>query len=405
MIVKSRMSRTIVGNTYLPNFTKSKSNSNSSSGHNRNTIGNSKCYTRNYSKSVTKILSPKSGAGAGLGNVKDQMLPGDPEQTSSMYKHLKHPKTVNIIGCPMTFGQPYVGTDFGPKLLRKAGLLKCLASIGWRVHDNGDLDFESVAKSTKMSKNNPKAKNSLIVGKGCEMVANAVIEAIDDGTFPLLIGGDHSIAAGSLAGLLKARPNTGVIWVDAHADLNIPELSDSGNMHGMPVGLLMKGMVKENCMVEGFEWLDSEEMKDVRLNPDSIVYIGLRDVDANERVILREKGIKSFTMFEVDKYGIGGIMEQTLDYLLEKDPDRPLHLSYDIDAVDAEIAQATGTPVRGGLTFREAHYVAEAVARSANLASAEIVELNPTLSNVDEANETVNLGLGLVTSLMGKSII
>ena len=242
----------------------------------------------------------------------------------------------------MTFGQPYVGTDFGPKLLRKAGLLKCLASIGWRVHDNGDLDFESVAKSTKMSKNNPKAKNSLIVGKGCEMVANAVIEAIDDGTFPLLIGGDHSIAAGSLAGLLKARPNTGVIWVDAHADLNIPELSDSGNMHGMPVGLLMKGMVKENCMVEGFEWLDSEEMKDVRLNPDSIVYIGLRDVDANERVILREKGIKSFTMFEVDKYGIGGVMEQTLDYLLEKDPDRPLHLSYDIDAVDAEIAQATG---------------------------------------------------------------
>ena len=150
----------------------------------------------------------------------------------------------------------------------------------------------------------------------------------------------------------------------AHADINTPEMSESGNMHGMPVGLLMNGVGGDPSKIPGFEWLGSEDMKDVRLDSSAIVYIGLRDVDTKEREVLREKGIKAFTMFDVDKYGIGGVMEQTLDFLLKDDKDRPIHLSYDIDAVDPILAPATGTAVRGGLTYREAHYVAEATARS-----------------------------------------
>ncbi len=182
--------------------------------------------------------------------------------------------------------------------------------------------------------------------------------------------------------------------------------SESGNMHGMPVGLLMNGISDTDpSTIPGFEWLGQPDMIHARLDPSSVVYIGLRDVDTAERHILREKRIKAFTMYDVDKYGIGTVMDMAIGHLLDQDPNRPLHLSYDIDAVDPIEAPATGTAVRGGLTYREAHFVAEAVARSGSLASAEIVELNPTLSDGDGSRETVELGLGLLTSLMGKSII
>jgi arginase len=305
---------------------------------------------------------------------------------------------------PFIFSQIYLPQDHGPKLLRQAGLLEHLASIGWRVHDSGDLEFMDHAQQEERATELLTAKNSQIVGRGCELVANAVMEAVKGNRFPLILGGDHSIGAGTLAGLMSVRPNTGIIWVDAHADINTPEISESGNMHGMPVGLMLKGLTNPSA-IPGFEWLGSPDMKHVRLNPDSIVYVGLRDVDPKERLVLRQNKIKTFTMYDIDKFGIGGVMEQTLDYLLCKDSDRPLHLSYDIDAVDPILAPATGTAVRGGLTYREAHYVAEAVVRSGNLASAEIVELNPTLSDGDGSSDTVELGLGLVTSMMGKSII
>eukprot|EP00557_Chaetoceros_sp_GSL56_P007262 CAMPEP_0176489794 /NCGR_PEP_ID=MMETSP0200_2-20121128/7501_1 /TAXON_ID=947934 /ORGANISM="Chaetoceros sp., Strain GSL56" /LENGTH=380 /DNA_ID=CAMNT_0017887005 /DNA_START=46 /DNA_END=1189 /DNA_ORIENTATION=- len=352
------------------------------------------CYNRvsSYTSTAATLLSPTKG-GAGCGNVHDQMLPTSQEEAVQLYKHLARPKTVSV------------SVDHGPKLLRDAGLLEHLASIGWRVHDSGDLEFADRAQQDgKVSAELINAKNSQIVGRGCELVANAVMEAIQSNRFPLILGGDHSIGAGTLAGLLSVRPNTGIIWVDAHADINTPDISESGNMHGMPVGLMLKGLTNPS-VIPGFEWLGSPSMNNVRLNSDSIVYVGLRDVDPKERLVLRRNNIKTFTMYDIDKFGIGGVMEQTLDYLLCKDSERPLHLSYDIDAVDPILAPATGTAVRGGLTYREAHYVAEAVVRSGNLASAEIVELNPTLSDGDGTSDTVELGLGIVTSMMGKSII
>jgi len=344
----------------------------------------------------------KLNAGIGLGNVRDQMIPTYRPSRNSLYQHTPAPHTCTIIGAPMTHGQPYVGTDSGPALLREAGLRGMLSSLGWRVEDLPDLVFDKEPSTTTSTTASFKgnAKNPLLVGQGTKMLADIVEEKIKQGRFPLILGGDHSIGMGSLAGILRARPNTGIIWVDAHADLNTPAISESGNMHGMPVGMLMEGVAPTEP-IPGFEWL----LDGPRLKPDSIVYVGLRDVDAEERALIQNLGIAAYTMHDIDRYGIGQVMEMALAHLLANDPNRPLHLSYDIDAVDPTLAPATGTKVRGGLNFREAHYVAEAVAVSGNLASSEIVELNPTLSHRKGADDTVDLGLQIITSLMGKSII
>lgn len=377
------------------------------------TVGNlrGRCTSRQYT-SNSRLLSK----GIGIGNVHDQMLPtADAAQKTLMYRHTAKPKTVSVIGAPMTFGQPFVGTDTGPTMLREAGLLSSLSALGWRVQDQPDIDFDAIARGIPQdayATERSDAKHSLMVGHGCRVLADTVEKEVKSGRFPLILGGDHSIGIGSLAGILRAKPNTGVIWVDAHADLNTPEMSESGNMHGMPIGLLMEGLVDDYTKIPGLEWLASQPAENggtgtpaPHLSPDSIVYIGLRDVDSAERAVIRDLGIKAFTMYDIDHYGVGGVMDRALDHLLGANPNRPIHLSYDIDAVDPIHAPATGTAVRGGLTYREAHFIAESVSKSGALASAEIVEVNPTLSDGEGGEETVELGLGLLTSLMGKSII
>lgn len=261
-----------------------------------------------------------------------------------------------------------------------------------------DLNFdpENLAGHVK---DPPNARNCALVAYGARLLADAVETKLKQGRFPLIIGGDHSIGIGSLTGILKHRPDTGVIWVDAHADLNTPDTSSSGNFHGMPLGLLMDHPdgAYDFTKLPGFEFL----IDSPRIKPEQLVYIGLRDVDPSERIWIRRLGIKAFTMTDIDHLGIGNVMDQALEYL----KGRPLHLSYDIDSVDPVLAPATGTKVRGGLTYREAHFVAEYVAQSGDLASAEIVEVNPNMSSDDGANETIELGLQLITSFMGKSII
>jgi arginase len=276
-----------------------------------------------------------------------------------------------------------------------------LTSLGWRVEDIPDLVFDTDQFAGSVDP--PNARNCALVAHGAQLLADLVESKIKEGHFPLILGGDHSIGVGSLTGILRARPDTGIIWVDAHADLNTPDNSGSGNMHGMPIGLLLdhpNGGV-DHSKLPGFEFL----IDGPRISPDQIVYVGLRDVDKSEREWIRELGIKAYTMYDIDHYGIGGVMDKAFEHLLKDNPDRPLHLSYDIDSVDPVLAPATGTTVRGGLTFREAHFVAEYVAQSGNLASAEIVELNPTLSDVDGADDTIELGVQIITSFMGKSII
>ena len=262
----------------------------------------------------------------------------------------------------------------------------------------GDFDFEPLSGLISPEDVVSGARNCKLVGEANRLLADRVEEVVSSGRFPLILGGDHSIAMGSPAGVLRVRPETGVLWIDAHADINTPETSESGNMHGMPIGFMMEGIAPDHSKLPVLEWL----VNGPRLSWDSLVYVGLRDVDKAERQTIRELGIKAYTMHAIDRYGIDHVMEMALRHLLKDNPRRPLHMSYDIDVVDPFLAPATGTTVRGGLSFREAHYVAEAAAASGNLASAEIVEVNPTMVGADE---TVDLGLQLVASIMGKSIL
>jgi arginase len=289
----------------------------------------------------------------------------------------------------MSFGQPIDGTDRGPQLLRLAGLENALKSLDWTVRDDGDLDMSSIPGSPQSP---GKPKNLEAVSHGNHVIFDAVTDAVKSNEFPVVMGGDHSVALGSVAAILKARPETGIIWIDAHADINTPVSSPSGNMHGMPVSFLMQ--------LEGTQGYDELQwMNDVpKLRPEQIAYVGLRDIDEDERNILRQSGIQSiFTMHEIDKYGISRVMEEVLRRL----DGRPLHVSYDVDAVDPMFAPATGTVVRGGLTYREAFYVAESITETGMLASVDMVEVNPLLASGEEANETVKLGLRLIEALLG----
>lgn len=310
----------------------------------------------------------------------------------------------------MSFGQPFVGTELVPNLLREQGLGRMLTQLGWRVEDNNntaDFDFHSQHPTIITSQpdppkqlRGPNVRNSAYVGHASQILATVVETKIKQGYFPLILGGDHSISIGTLTGILRARPNTGIIWVDAHADLNTPETLGSGNFHGMPLGLLMDhpdyGAYDFSTLGPGFDFLVDNRP---RLSPEQLVYIGLRHVDPAERVWIKQLGIKTFTMTDIDYLGIGQVMHQTLEHL----HGRPLHLSYDIDSIDPVLAPATGTPVKGGLTYREANFVAEYLSQSGQLASAELVEINPTLARtVEDANKTVELGLDVIKSFMGK---
>lgn len=345
-----------------------------------------------------------SRGGMGYGIVHQQHIPAD--EAENLFARVPD-KTVSVIGAPMTYGQPFVGTDSGPSLLREQGLLKDLAALGWKVEDIPDLDFQKICgdagKAIRSVPNNPDAKNSLEVGAGTKALADLVESKLKLGRFPLILGGDHSIGIGSLAGILRAKPETGVLWIDAHADLNIPGVSESGNMHGMPLGLMMKELCPDRSVIPGLEWMS--EGTSPYLNPNSLVYVGLRDIDKAERAFIRQLGIKTFTMYDIDHLGIGRVMDLALEHLLQSNPNRPLHLSYDIDAVDPLLAPATGTTVRGGLTWREANFVAERVVKSGALASAEIVEVNATLADGQGANDTVELSLQLVNAMLGESIL
>ena len=242
---------------------------------------------------------------------------------------LKTPKTVSIIGAPLSFGQPIAGTDRGPKMLREAGLIETLVGLDWRVSEMGDLNFDPPNSSDPVpdeDKMRGKAKNCYCVGQGLHKISNAVFNAADADEFPLILGGDHSIAAGSVAGILRKRPETGIIWVDAHGDLNTPQSSPSGNLHGMPLALLM-GLCDRKVM-PGFEWMEDIPV----LKPEQIVFVGLRDLDDGERAVLRDHKIKAFTMQHIDRWGVGGVMEMVFEYLRGLTSHGglpPLHLSYE----------------------------------------------------------------------------
>ncbi|KAG0267968.1 Arginase, catabolizes arginine to ornithine and urea [Actinomortierella ambigua] len=311
--------------------------------------------------------------------------------TSVHQKFLKQ-NTVGVVGVPFSGGQPREGVDLGPMKIIEFGLLDQMKELGWNVEFDGHRDYNAMRPAQDPPVG--KLKNARFVSAVTESVAQSVKGYVEKGSLALTLGGDHSIALGTVSGTMAVHPNAGLIWVDAHADINTPESTESGNIHGCPISFLLgiAGQIKE------FSWVKP------CLTPDRIVYIGLRDVDAGEKKILRENGIKAFSMHEVDKYGIGKVVEMAVEHV-SPGLSRPVHLSFDVDALDPTVAPSTGTPVRGGLTFREGHYICEALHQTGTLVAMDLMEVNPSLEDDQAVYQTVNVGCSLVRCAMGETLL
>ncbi|PWN49459.1 putative arginase [Violaceomyces palustris] len=315
-------------------------------------------------------------------------------------RYLKE-KSVAIVGCPFSGGQRRSGVDTGPNSLVAAGLIEQLQSLGWNVDFEGHQQFEGVNATLAQDEDIGKMKNPRSVSSVTEAVANTVEKHAKAGKLPLTLGGDHSLALGTVSGSLRAHPDAALIWIDAHADINTPLTTPSGNLHGCPVSFLL-GL--DGTDVEPFNaWLPKKPL----LTPDRLVYIGLRDIDEGERKILKENNIKSFSMHHVDKWGIGKVVEMALDHVngAPGKRDRPVHLSFDVDALDPSVAPSTGTPVRGGLTFREGHYICEAIYETGLLVALDLMEVNPSLLEDKDAKQTIAVGCSLIRSALGETLL
>ncbi|WVR09793.1 arginase [Kwoniella sp. DSM 27419] len=364
------------------------------------------------------------------GGVRHHQISAKPSADSAKqapqykYRFLKEPATVGIVGCPFSGGQGRAGVDLAPNKLINAGLVDQLTNLGWEVHYESQASFvdipynpipaaspqaanstdsgavvEGGAEGTVQRLADPdigRMKKPRLVSAVNEKVAKQVGDIAEKGWLPLTLGGDHSLAMGTVSGTKRKYPDACLVWVDAHADINTPETTDSGNLHGCPVSFLL-----------GLEGTDVAPFKDWMspcLKPEEIVYIGLRDIDEGEKKILKENGIKAFTMHHVDKYGIGKVVQMALDHV-NPDREKPIHLSFDVDALDPTVAPSTGTPVRGGLTFREGHYITEALAETGCLVSVDIMEVNPSLLDPSSVEKTVAAGCSLARASLGETLL
>lgn len=293
-------------------------------------------------------------------------------------------RNISIVGAPFNGGQPKSGVEKGPATLRDAGLNSALTKAGWKIA----YDRDCMVPPTSPDDSHPGARRPRYVGAVCENLFNMVQARSTAGDFVLTIGGDHSVAAGSIAGILSLRPDTFVVWVDAHADINSPTTSESGNIHGMPVALLAHLCGK----LPGFDYLFKLPPFDLQ----NIAYIGLRDVDKGEKALMAEKNVTAFYMEDVEKMGIEKVMEK----ILQLAGTRPLHLSFDVDGIDPKYMPATGTPVHAGLTLDDSLYICKTLAATRRVTSFDLVEINPDLGGPAEAKLTGENSLKLVEGLL-----
>ncbi len=301
-------------------------------------------------------------------------------------------RPVHIIGVPLDLGGNRRGVDMGPSAFRIAGLGERLAALGVAVVDDGDL-AAPIPETTAAG--DPGKKYIGDIAQVCRQLYAASLAALDGGGFPLVLGGDHSLAAGSVAAtadfLRRGTKSLGLIWVDAHGDMNTPASSGSGNVHGMPLAALLGPEPAELSRIGGFS---------PKVSPAHTVLIGIRNLDEREKQIVRDSGVRVFTMKDIDRAGIAVVAEQAL--AIAGDGTGGVHMSFDLDVCDPAIAPGVGTPVKGGLDYREAHMVMEIVADSGLLRALDLVEVNPIL---DDRNMTAILGTELASSALGQKII
>lgn len=298
-------------------------------------------------------------------------------------------KKISIIGVPMDLGQTRRGVDMGPSAMRYAGVVERLEAIGYEVIDHGNIEIERPSKYNVMTKSNLKDLDEVV--KASKQLAKSVSEDLRKDSFPLILGGDHSISIGSIAGVTKRYKNMGVIWYDAHSDLNTGETSPSGNIHGMPLAINLG--IGDSLLTE----IGGVHPK---IKPENIIIIGARSLDEGEKELIRKHKIKVYTMHEIDRLGVTKVMEETIKYLSEHTDG--VHLSLDLDALDPNDAPGVGTPVMGGLSYRESHLAMEMLAESKLITSADFVEVNPIL---DDRNKTATAAVALIGSLFGEKLL
>lgn len=301
-------------------------------------------------------------------------------------------KSIGIIGVPLGYGASMAGVDMGPAALRVAQLKERLKALGYAVRDLGDMRLVR-------PENNPDEEDKLKyvteISNACEELAAQVESSLNAGQVPLVLGGDHSIAIGSFAGVasyFRSREETiGLIWFDAHADMNTPETTPSGNIHGMPLACLLGYGTQELTHVAGFA---------PKLDPRLCAHVGARDIDAGERELIRKLGMRFFTMREIDERGMAACMDEAI--AIASAGTGGYAVTFDVDALDPGDAPGSGTLVRGGLTYREAHLGMEKIADAGGMRSLEVVEINTAL---DVNNKTAELGVELILSAFGKTIL
>jgi len=299
---------------------------------------------------------------------------------------------IAIIGAPLDLGQDRRGVDMGPSAMRVANLHARVASLGYEVEDRGNIPVE---QKEACPQGDPHAKYLPLIAGACQALSQRVEEALAGGLLPLVLGGDHSVAVGTVSGVshhFRARQQkAGLIWLDAHADMNTPGTSPSGNIHGMPLACLLGTGPDELAGLLGYR---------PKNDPSHAVIVGLRDVDATEKLRVRGSGIRAFTMRDIDERGLRAVMEEAIAIATEGTAG--LHLSLDMDFCDPVDAPGVGTPVRGGATYREAHLALEMICDSRHMVSMEVVEVNPV---IDERNRTADLAVELIMSGLGKRIL
>jgi arginase len=299
---------------------------------------------------------------------------------------------IAIIGAPLDLGAGRRGVDMGVSAVRFANLGQRLAELGYKVEDLGNVAAEQPERVAPGSGN---ARYLQHIAHTCARLAECVEAALARGRLPLVIGGDHSIAVGTVSGaarhMRRARKRLGLVWVDAHPDMNTPETSPSGNVHGMPLACIVGMGPRKLTHLGGFS---------PKIDPKNVALVGIRDVDALERPHVKDSGVHAFTMRDIDERGMRAVMEEALE--IANAGTQGFHLSLDMDSVDPQIAPGVGTPVRGGLSYREAHLAMEMIGDCGRMTSMDVVEVNPVF---DEANRTAQFAVELVLSAMGKRIL
>lgn len=295
---------------------------------------------------------------------------------------------VSVIGAPLDLGQSRRGVDMGPSAIRYAGLFDRLRDLGYDVLDRGNV---AAPEPEALEVRDVHARYLPEIAAACSSLAALVAETVASGSLPLVLGGDHAIAIGTLAGLATAAGEPGgVLWIDAHGDLNTPDTSPSGNVHGMPLAA---------ALGRAPEWFAHDGLVLPAVDAARVVLVGVRSLDEAEQTYLRDADVRVFTMSDIDRIGIERAVREALDRVAGPGF---VHVSLDLDALDPEVAPGVGTPVRGGLTYREAHLACELIAESGIAGSLELVEVNPIL---DRENTTALTAVELVASALGKTIV